>query len=381
MFNVVILSIASMLAYISKEMVYPILPLYLSITLGFTPAFIGLIEGVTKSISSIVKFYSGYFSDKKQRRKIFVIIGFLGDFIHKLLLFLSTSWVWIIGAKTIEKLGKAVRTAPRDAIMAESITDNRKGKIFGIQRTFDKLGAVIGIVISFLLITMFTITDYKSIFLISTIPVGIGVILLFFLKQEGARGIVNIDFKKFNFSMKIFFIAVFISSLGNSTKAFLLLKASDSGFNAGNVILLYLLANLTTCLLAYPIGRFSDKISKKNIITMAYLVFGISYLGLAMSTNHMVVAVMFVLYGLFIALISVGGKAFIIENTPSQMKATALGINECLIGLASLPSSIIAGILWQVFSPSAAFYFSAFLALVALIVTRFIKRKEMTNHF
>ena len=374
MLNIFILCIASTLAYISKEMVYPILPLYLSASLGLTPAFIGLLEGVTKSISSLLKFYSGYFSDKKQNRKIFVIIGFTGDFIHKLFLFLSTSWVWVIGAKTIEKFGKAIRTAPRDAIMAESVPDNKKGKIFGIQRTFDKLGAVIGIIISYILITVFVTTDYKSIFLISTIPIGLGIVLTLFLKSDSSRSIINIDFNKFNRTMKIFFIAVFISSLGNSTKAFLLLKATDSGFSPGNVILLYLLANLTTCLFAYPAGKLADKISKRTIISLAYLIFGVSYLGLAIFTNHIIVALMFVLYGLFIAIISVGGKAFIVENTPYEMKATAIGITECLIGLASLPSSIIAGILWQLFNPNIAFYFSALLAFISLMIMSFSKK-------
>jgi len=367
MFNIIILGIASMLTYVSKEIVYPILPLYLTSVLGITPASVGLIEGITKSLTSIVKFYSGYFSDKKKRRKKYVIIGYFCAFLHKILLILSTSWLWIISAKTVERLGKSIRLAPKDAIIAESCRKDERGVAFGILRTFDKLGAVIGIIIVYILMTKFTIHDYRHIFFVSSIPVFIAVILLLFIKQEKDRFNIVIDFKRLSKNVQLFFIVVFLSSLGNSTKSFLILKASTSGFYSTSVILLYLMANLTTCLLAYPVGKLCDRVSKKKIIIFAYLVFAITYFGFGLTDNKIMITLLFSFYGLFIALISIGAKTFIIENTPEVMKATALGINECLIGLSSLPAAIIAGILWNI-NPSYPFYFSFVVGMISVIL-------------
>lgn len=369
MINIIILCIASMLTYISKEMVYPILPLYLTTTLGITPAIVGLIEGISKSLANIVKFYSGYFSDKKSKRKELIIIGFFGAWLHKFFLFISNGWILILLAKIVDRFGKAIRIAPRDAMMVESGLKN--GKAFGLQRTFDKLGAVIGILTAYLLLTKSFETDYKELFLLSTIPVGIGISLLFFLKQDYVRKKVKIDFNKFNKKIKLFFLIVFISSLGNSTKSFLLLKAVDNGFSSSNIILLYLLANIITCCSAYFVGKICDKISKKQIIFVAYSLLSITYLLLGVTQNHFVTTFIFVLYGLYISLISVSAKAFIVSNVPKDMVATALGIHECLIGLSSLPATIITGYLWTFFGPSIPFYFSSVVTLIAALLVIF----------
>jgi MFS family permease len=351
-------------------MVYPILPLYLTSTLGIEPAIVGLVEGLSKSITGIVKFYSGYFSDKKSSRKYLIIIGYFGTLLHKILLFFSNNWIWILISKVIERLGKSIRLAPRDAMISESGLE--KGKVFGIQRTFDKLGAVIGIIISYFLITKLDDIDYKQIFLIAIIPSFIVVIILFFLKQDSDRKLINIDLSKFSKKIQLFFIIIFISSLGNSTKSFLLLKAADNGFDSSNVILLYLLANITTCILAYFIGKLCDKASKKLIISISYLLFGFIYLLFGLTGNHIIITILFILYGVYIALISISVKTFIVTNVPDDMKATALGINECLIGFASLPATIIAGLLWSTLGSDMSFYFSAIIGFISSILMYFV---------
>lgn len=373
MWNIFILCIASLLLYLSKEIIYPILPLYLTTILGITPQFVGLIEGITKAITSIVKFYSGYFSDKTDNRKRYVIIGFLCTFIYKIILILSTSWFGITSAKSIDRLGKGIRTAPKDAIIAENSRSNKRGLAFGILRLFEKVGAVIGILISYFLITKMVL-NYKKIFLIAAIPSALAVITLFFLKQNKDRAVPIIDFNKFSKNIKLFFIIAFISSLGNSTKSFLLLKASDSGISAGNIILLYLIANITTCILSYPFGRLCDNISKRKIVIMAYLIFSLTYLGFALSTNRIIITLLFIGYGVFIALISIGAKSFIIENAPIDMKGSALGMNEFLIGIATLPATIIAGALWTLNS-NYSFYFSSIVGFIATLLVIF-KIKE-----
>lgn len=369
MVNIIILCITSMFTYISKEMVYPILPLYLTTNLAITPTIVGLIEGLSKSLSSIIKFYSGYFSDKKKQRKGLVVIGYFGALLHKFFLFFSNNWLWVLIAKLVERFGKAILIAPKDAMIAESNLKN--GKAFGIQRTFDKLGAVIGIIISYFLIDKLFITDYKQVFLLSIIPVGIGISLLVFLKPNEDRKKIDINLKNFSKEIQLFFLIVFISSLGNSTKSFLLLKASDNGFSSSNVIILYLIANIVTCCLAYPVGKICDKTSKKNIIFLSYFLFSIIYFVLGITQNHFITVLLFALYGLYISLISVSAKAFIVSNVPDDMKATALGINECLIGLSSLPATIIAGYLWSKFGSSMPFYFSSFITLIAALLVLF----------
>ena len=376
--NVIIVCLASMLAYISKEMIFPIMPLYLTGSLGLAPAFVSLIEGITKALASIVKFYSGYYSDKKKQRKKFIMIGFTGLLLNKLLLITFHSWPWIVMAKLFERFGKAIKLAPQDAILIENSPTNKKGVIIGLQRTFDKLGAALGIIIAYLLITK-KVTNYQMIFVLAALPLLVGLFLLFFIKQEPERKLTQIDFKKFSRNIQLFFMIAFISALGNSTESILILKAHSSGFSSASVILLYLLATLTAGLLAYPIGKLCDKVSKKYIIASAHSIFGLAYFALAITNQTLIIIIAFILYGLFEALISVGAKAYIIENTPSEMKATALGINECLIGLASLPAAVIAGGLWHYFGPNMAFYASTFIAFVsALFIILALNKAERT---
>lgn len=309
------------------------------------------------------------FRIKKKKRKGLVVIGYFGALLHKFFLFFSNNWLWVLIAKLVERFGKAILIAPKDAMIAESNLKN--GKAFGIQRTFDKLGAVIGIIISYFLIDKLFITDYKQVFLLSIIPVGIGISLLVFLKPNEDRKKIDINLKNFSKEIQLFFLIVFISSLGNSTKSFLLLKASDNGFSSSNVIILYLIANIVTCCLAYPVGKTCDKTSKKNIIFLSYFLFSIIYFVLGITQNHFITVLLFALYGLYISLISVSAKAFIVSNVPDDMKATALGINECLIGLSSLPATIIAGYLWSKFGSSMPFYFSSFITLIAALLVLF----------
>ena len=220
----------------------------------------------------------------------------------------------------------------------------------------------------------------KIFFSLSIIPVGLGIFILVFLKTDDNRKKNNVDFKRFNKKIKLFFLIVFISFLGNSTKSFLLLKAADNGFAFSKIIILYLITNLVTCFFAYPIGKICDKIAKKNIIFFSYLLFSIIYLLFGITKDHHITVLLFALYGLYISLISVSTKAFIVSNVPDDMKATALGVCDCLIGLSSLPATIIAGSLWSFFGSSIPFYFSSIIVFIsALLVLLFIKKDYDDN--
>ena len=260
--TVLILGLVSLFTDISSEMVYPLLSLYLTTTLGATPAIVGIIEGIAESLASLLKTYSGYLSDKTRKRKPLALLGYGSATIGKLFLYFSTSRGWVLTGRVVDRFGKGVRTAPRDALIAEASQANQLGHSFGLHPALDTLGAVIGIAIAYFLFTR-TEGQYTMIFLISLIPGVIGFGLLFLVREKKAvmteakphplKGWKTLDPK-----LKAFFLLVFLFTLGNSSNQFLLLRAKHLGFEAADVILAYLVFNLVYAANAYPAGRLSD---------------------------------------------------------------------------------------------------------------------------
>ena len=375
MANIIIVSIVSMLSYISAEMIYPLVPLYLTLILGTTPAIVGLIEGLANTFSALLKFYSGYYSDKKQNKKKILLIGYGGAIINYLILIFTNTWTWIMSGRISDRFFKAIRTAPRDAVVFENAKN--KSVAFGLNEAFSAIGATVGIFIAFLIVYNSKDINYKVIFAIAIIPIALGSILLLFLKEDRNRGIINIDLKLLNKNLKIFLFITFFSSLGNSTKALLILRAVTIGFNPVNIILLYLVMNLANGLIAYPVGIISSKFNIKKMIIFSYLLFAIVYFGLGAVTNSAVVVILFILYGFYLSFIAISSRTFVAKESPLDMKATALGLSASLVGFASLPAAIISGFLWTVFGPEIAFYFSGIIGFIsALAVFVFIKERH-----
>ena len=372
MIQAIIISIVSMLCYISAEMVYPIVPIYLTAVLGTTPAIVGLIEGIANSFSALLKFYSGYYSDKLQKKKQLLIIGYAGSLINYIILIFTNSWTWVLGGRISDRFSKAIRTAPRDAVVSEGVEN--KALAFSINEGFNGLGATIGIIIAYILIYHSISINYKRIFAIATIPIILSLLVLSFLKKEENRGILNIDLKRLDKKLKIFLIIAFFSSLGNSTKSILLLRATEIGVTPANTVFLYLLMNLSNSLIAFPAGILVNKMKRKYLVIFSYLLFAVVYLGLAIFTNNIIVLLLFVLYGFYMSFIAISSRTFVSENSPSDMRATCLGLCNSLVSFASLPATIIAGILWTVKSSNVAFIFSGIIAIVsALAMFVFIK--------
>ena len=203
-------------------------------------------------------------------------------------------------------------------------------------------------------------------------PIIISLIVLSFLKKEENRGLVNIDLKRLNKSLKIFLVIAFFSSLGNSTKTILLLKASELGFSPSNVILLYLLVNVANCLISFPAGIISTKIKTKKMIVFSYLLFSIVYLGLGLSSNNIIIIIMFILYGFYMSFIAVSSRTFVSNNSPSDMRATCLGLCNALVSFATLPATIIAGFLWTILGADSAFIFSGIIGMISIIMVIFL---------
>ncbi|MCX5711906.1 MAG: MFS transporter [Candidatus Omnitrophica bacterium] len=369
MFNIIILGITSFLTDISSEMIYPVLPVYLITVLGASPAILGLIEGVAESASSLLKVFSGYFSDKFKQRKPLTIIGYFGSVVGKFLIYLAVSWPYFFVGRIADRFGKGIRTAPRDALIAESAKPGKKGAAFGLHRAMDTLGAVVGVLIAYYFVLNFK-SNLKNLFLWSLIPGFFGVFFLFFVKErtrqpEALKQKPQFKWGSLDKRLKLFFIFTFIFTLGNSSNQFLLLRAKNLGNPLYLVILFYLVFNITYALSSYPAARLSDKIGRKKILVAGYFFYGLVYLGFAINASVGNFWLLFGLYGLYMGFTDGVEKALVSDISSPDLRATTLGVHAMLVGIGLFPASLLAGLLWKFVGPSAPFYFGALMGIVS----------------
>ncbi|MFQ6058589.1 MAG: MFS transporter [Anaerolineae bacterium] len=373
MFNVIILGLTSFLTDTSTEMVYPLLPLYLTTRLGASPAIVGLIEGIAESLASLLKVFSGYISDRVGRRKPLAILGYASSTVGKFLLYLSTSWGWVLGGRVVDRFGKGVRTAPRDALIADSTAQARRGGAYGLHRALDTAGAVVGVALAYYFLTAYR-GDYTAVFLYSLIPAGLGVAILLLARERAGRIPVtsqaqspSLRWSALPRRLQAFLIVVLLFALGNSSNQFLLLRAQNLGFTAQTVLLLYLAYNLVYALISYPAGRLSDRIGRKTLLVLGYLFYGLVYLGFALVQAPAYVWSLFAAYGLYIAFTEGVEKALMADIAPLELRATLIGLHATFVGIGLLPASLLAGLLWNLFGAAAPFYFGGGLGLLAAL--------------
>jgi len=376
MFNIILLGFTSLLTDISSEMVYPVLPIFLVTVLGASPAILGLIEGIAESVASLLKVFSGYFSDKLSSRKPFTILGYAASMAGKFFLFISTSWGFVLIGRVIDRFGKGVRTAPRDALIADSAHEKRKGTAYGLHRAMDTLGACAGIVLAYFMITS-PKGNIKNIFLLSLIPAFLGVLILFLVKEKKVYVVKFKEPLKFSWRaldkrLKLFLIFTFIFTLGNSSNQFLLLRAKNTGGNIGQVILFYLVFNIIYFLVSYPAGYLSDKIGRKKLLVLGYFFYGVVYLGFAMNNSLSMYWFLFGTYGLYMGFTEGVEKALVADMAPENLRATTIGLHATLVGIGLLPASLFAGLLWKYLGPAAPFYFGGFMGVFSSIGLWFI---------
>nr|MDA8228377.1 MFS transporter [Desulfitobacterium hafniense] len=367
---------------ISSEMVYPLLPIFLSTALGASPAIIGIIEGIAESLASILKVFSGYLADKTQKKKELTISGYSGSLLGKLVLVLAGSWGGVLLSRIIDRFGKGIRTAPRDALIADSTQKSTRGHAFGLHRAMDTMGAVIGVIIAYILING-NITDFKRIFWYSTIPALLGIIALLFVRRPSQVKSVKKEFSftwsKLDIQLKQFLVLAFIFTLGNSSNQFLLLRASKLGVSTPYVLLLYLAFNISYALVSMPAGKLSDLIGRKRVLVTGYIIYAIVYFGFARVTQTSTLWLLFIIYGLYTAFTDGVEKALLSDIAPSALRGTVIGMHAALVGIALLPASFIAGILWDNFGAQAPFYFGAGMGLLAVIGLLFIFGDKKTG--
>lgn len=381
MLNVVLLGLVSFFSDISAEMVYPLIPLYLTSAFGATPALVGFIEGIAESLASLLKVFSGYITDKYNKKKPIAFIGYATSLVYKVALLFAGSWLGILGARVIDRIGKGIRTAPRDVMVSESSKEGNAGQAFGIHKALDMAGSAVGILISYLLLRQTSSGfDYKKIFLISAIPAIFGLLMFFFIKEKKEDRVVKQrepfwkNMRKLDEQLKLYLLVAFLFTLGNSSNAFLLLRAKNVGFDDTSVILLYFIYNLTASLLAIPAGKRSDKVGRKRLLVAGYFVFSFVYTGFAFAGSKPLMIGLFVMYGLYTAMITGVERAFISEISPPEVKGTMLGMHSTIVGIALLPASTIAGILWNTFGAAAPFLFGSTMSLIAACLLLFLMK-------
>ncbi len=397
--NIYILGTVSLLNDFSSEMIYPLIPSFVKSVIGLGPAFLGILEGIAESTNSILKLFSGYFSDRMKRRKPFVVAGYAISNLLRPMIGLTRSWGVLLFLRFSDRVGKGIRTSPRDAMIADYSPTNRRGFSFGFQRGMDHAGAVLGSITASLLLYFFT-TEFKTIFLLSAIPGTIAVLLMIFgvrsihkkdgilkdkieisgkyhTKDETTNSKKEIlkfsDFKKMGKQFSLYLVILVIFTLGNSTDAFLLLRAAELGLQITVIPLLWAVLHISKALFCVLGGHISDKIGRKVMILSGWFVYFLTYLGFAYFDKYYLIYLLFIIYGLYFGLTEGVERALVADMVPKGNLGTAYGFYNLSLGIATLPASIIFGLIWNAYSFRAAFLTGAFISIIASIMLVFLK--------
>lgn len=370
-------------------MIFTLMPLFLANILGATTVVIGFIEGLADSVASLVRIVSGWFSDRLGKRKPLTVIGYTLSAIAKPFMYLASAWAIVLGIRFADRLGKGIRTAPRDALVADSATLENRGKAFGFHRAMDTSGAVCGLVIAAIVVFLLqrgalelARSTYQMLVLIGIIPAMLALFLFLFIHEtrkqnQASDGITNLPLTpktdregnsiKFNTRFKIFLAIIFLFTLGNSSDAFLVLRAQNLGNSVFSILLMLVLFNAVYATISTPAGILSDRLGRRRLIILGWLVYSITYLGFALSSTSWQVWLLFILYGVYYGLAEGVARAFVADLVPANKRGTAYGLFHTVVGATLLPASAIAGWLWHTFTPAAPFYFGACLALLATL--------------
>ena len=376
--NIWILSITSLLTDVSSEMLANVLPLFLYNVLGVQTTVIGLIDGVAETTASLVKVYSGRLSDQLGKRKVLAVIGYGLSTIAKPFLFFASTWGWVLGVRFTDRVGKGIRTAPRDALLAGSAKPEQRGLAFGLHRAGDTAGAFLGLAIAALIIWLtqsatsaLTRHTFQLIVLASIIPAILAVLIL----ALGARDVETrsakkadtprLGWKTLDRRFRIFLLVVVLFTLGNSSDSFIILRGQERNLSVLQIMGMLMTFNAVYSVLSGPAGSLSDRIGRRKLMLAGWLVYGLIYLGFALARTGGQVWVLFGLYGIYYALTEGTAKALVADLVPQEQRGTAYGYFNAAIGLTALPASLIAGALWQWINPAAPFFFGAVMALIA----------------
>lgn len=346
------------------------MPLFL-LSVGASKTTISLIEGIAESTASLLKGFSGYWSDKIGKNKPFMIIGYGITAIITPLYAIARIPVQVLFFRFFERIGKGLRAAPRDSLISGSVKKKEAGKAFGFQKAMDNSGAITGPLIAFLLLSIFHL-DFSYIFLLATIPAILGVLTIILFIKEAKNNKKNeenkISLKRLPKKFYFFLVIVFVFTLGNSADALLLVKTSETGVDKSYIPFVYMIFNTVSVILAIPIGKLSDKIGREKLIILGFLVYSIVYFFFGRLNSINAFILLFMLYGLYSALTDGSQKALISDIVSSDLKGTGYGLYHAVLGVTLLPASLIAGLLYDNVNSNAPFYFGSAMALIATLL-------------
>ncbi len=386
--NVFFLGWVSLLTDVSSEMIFTVMPLFLLNVLKVGTPIIGLIEGIAEGTASLFKLVSGWLSDRLGQRKSLAVFGYSFSTLAKPFLYIASSWGVVLAVRFSDRVGKGIRSAPRDALVADSTSPNEMGKSFGFHRAMDTMGAVLGLSLAALIVYLverggleLTWHAFRTLVIAGIGPAVLAVLMLLLFVREKKRGaqpksgdptagqaICEGPSKAASDGrFKLFLVIMVLFTLGNSSDAFLILRAQNLGFSVTHVLLLFVAFNLVYALAAMPAGMVSDKLGRKRVIVVGWAIYALSYLGLALASATWQVWLLFALYGLYYGISEGVCRAFVCDLVPVEKRGTAYGWYHTAVGISLLPASVIAGWLWHLMGPSATFYFGAAMAGAAML--------------
>lgn len=378
--NVLALSLVSLLNDTSSEIIYPLLPTFLFLALGASPFAIGAIEGAAESAASLLKLFSGYISDRFQKRKLLVFSGYaLASVTRPLLVFVS-SWQQVLFVRLTDRVGKGIRGTPRDALLSLAVPPEKRGLAFGFNRAADHLGAVFGPIIASALLFFYavdsqnpTIEEYKQVFLVASIPVILGLfVIVFLVKDEKVETTetakINFSLKGFDGNFKRFLVVIALFTLSNSSDAFLLLRAQQAGISTATLPLLWMALHLSKVVSSLVGGNLSDKLGRKKLIFSGWILYALVYAGFAFVESASQAWALFIIYGVYFGLSEGAEKALVADLVPPGKRGTAFGLYNLAFGITVFPASLLIGALWNYFGAPTAFLVSAFISLCAAAV-------------
>jgi MFS family permease len=392
--NVFALSFVSLLNDTSSDIIYPLLPAFLALTLGASPFAIGLIEGFAESVAAFLKLFSGYLSDKFERRKLPVFVGYaLASIVRPLLAFVG-SWQQVLLVRVTDRVGKGIRGAPRDAIIAASVPEEQRGLAFGFNRAADHLGAIIGPIVAFFLLSYFaadtdhpTAQEYQQVFLFASVPVVLGLFVIVFFVKEKPKEIaaeieqpkIRLSLKEFdgNFKRLLFVVALF--TLSNSTDAFLLLRAENAGIAPAVLPLLWMALHFSKVVSSLIFGDLSDRVGRKTLIFSGWILYALVYAGFAFVSQAWQTWALFLIYGIYFGLTEGVEKALVADLVPKEKRGTAFGFYNLAFSITVFPASLLFGAIWTTFGAEAAFLISAIISVCAAILLLTIQTRKIQD--
>ena len=387
--NVLALSAVSLLNDTSSDIIYPLLPAFLALSLGASPFAIGLIEGFAESVASLLKLFSGYLSDRFLNRKLPVLLGYSLAAVTRPFLAFVTSWPQVLVVRMSDRAGKGIRGAPRDALLADSVPANERGFAFGFNRAADHLGAVFGPVVAFLLLLVFaadtqnpTLAEYQKVFLFASVPVVLGLlVIVFFVRENTTHKSADspppkLSLAGFDGNFKRFLVVIALFTLSNSTDAFLLLRAADAGISPVMLPLLWMALHISKVVSSLIGGDLSDKLGRKSLIITGWIVYALVYAGFAFVSSPWQAWALFIIYGVYFGLTEGVEKALVADMVPDKKRGTAFGLYNLAFGITVFPASLLFGLAWNSYGPATAFLASACVSVAAILLLTTVRAEK-----